>query len=114
MSGNISVIFEEEEVNHDEIYREKKSSLQSTNGAPVFTHENSSGPFKVLLLGDASVGKTSLITRLITGKFRDQKDGSYVATIGIDYKRKVKKKIIRNTFHTTHFRLCILKIRTDL
>ena len=53
--------------------------------------ENSVGPYKVLLLGDAAVGKTSLIKRLITGKFLDKTDSNYVATIGIDYKRKVKK-----------------------
>ena len=44
-----------------------------------------SGPFKVLLLGDAAVGKTSLIRRLMSGKFED----NYMATIGIDYKRKL-------------------------
>ena len=48
-----------------------------------------SGPFKILLLGDASVGKTSIIRRLISGKFDDSTD--YTATIGIDYKRKVIK-----------------------
>ena len=50
--------------------------------------DNTSGPFKVLLLGDAAVGKTSLIKRLITGKFLDKTDSNYIATIGIDYKRK--------------------------
>ena len=53
--------------------------------------ENTSGPYKVLLLGDATVGKTSLIKRLITGKFLDKSDSNYVATIGIDYKRKVNQ-----------------------
>ena len=53
------------------------------------TVENTNGPYKVLLLGDATVGKTSLIKRLITGKFLDKSDSNYVATIGIDYKRKV-------------------------
>ena len=55
------------------------------------TVENTSGPYKVLLLGDATVGKTSLIKRLITGKFLDKSDSNYVATIGIDYKRKVNQ-----------------------
>ena len=50
--------------------------------------DNTSGPYKVLLLGDAAVGKTSLIKRLITGKFLDKTDSNYIATIGIDYKRK--------------------------
>ena len=56
--------------------------------------ENTSGPFKVLLLGDATVGKTSLIKRLITGKFLDKSDSNYVATIGIDYKRKVNQNCL--------------------
>ena len=57
------------------------------------TVENTNGPYKVLLLGDATVGKTSLIKRLITGKFLDKSDSNYVATIGIDYKRKVNHKL---------------------
>lgn len=89
MSGNISVILEEEEEIKYDVLKERKSSWQSMGRAPSFGHDNASGPFKLLLLGDASVGKTSLIQRLTTGKFKDQKDGSYTATIGIDYKRKV-------------------------
>ena len=58
--------------------------------------ENTSGPFKVLLLGDATVGKTSLIKRLITGKFLEKNDSNYVATIGIDYKRKVSSNCSSN------------------
>lgn len=40
--------------------------------------------FKILLLGDSSVGKTSLLIRYIDGFFGD----SHIATIGIDYKVK--------------------------
>ena len=60
------------------------------------TAENTSGPYKVLLLGDATVGKTSLIKRLITGKFLEKNDSNYVATIGIDYKRKVSSNCSSN------------------
>ena len=41
--------------------------------------------FKILLVGDASVGKTSLIYRLINNKFLD----SYSSTLGVDYQTKI-------------------------
>jgi len=41
--------------------------------------------FKILLVGDASVGKTSLIYRFINNKFLN----SYSSTIGVDYQTKI-------------------------
>lgn len=56
--------------------------------------------FKILLLGDSSVGKTSLLIRYIDGVFGD----SHIATIGIDYKVKFvslnDKKIKLNLWDT--------------
>ena len=37
--------------------------------------------FKTLVVGDAAVGKTCLITRFVEGKF----NGEQVATIGVDF-----------------------------
>jgi small GTP-binding protein len=41
--------------------------------------------FKVLLSGEAAVGKTSILHRFVHDKFQ----GSYTATIGLDFLSKV-------------------------
>jgi GTPase SAR1 family protein len=38
--------------------------------------------FKILIIGDANVGKTSLMNRLVHGVFNN----NYSATIGVDFK----------------------------
>ena len=38
--------------------------------------------FKILIIGDANVGKTSLMNRLVHGVFSN----NYTATIGVDFK----------------------------
>ena len=40
--------------------------------------------YKLLLIGDSSVGKTAILLRFVDASFFD----NYVATIGIDYKIK--------------------------
>ena len=40
--------------------------------------------FKVLLLGNSGVGKTSLLRRFVDGAF----DGRYVTTVGVDFREK--------------------------
>ena len=72
------------------------NAIQEFNDDVEPTAQNTNGPYKVLLLGDATVGKTSLIKRLITGKFLEKNDSNYVATIGIDYKRKVSSNCSSN------------------
>lgn len=42
---------------------------------------------KIILIGDSSVGKTSLLYQYIDNKF----DNSYIATIGVEYKEKYIK-----------------------
>jgi small GTP-binding protein len=46
------------------------------------------GPYKILLIGNATVGKSSLLRRFVEGKYSTD---YYSATVGIDYKRKVVK-----------------------
>ena len=46
------------------------------------------GPYKILLIGNATVGKSSLLRRFVEGKYASD---YYSATVGIDYKRKVVK-----------------------
>ena len=38
--------------------------------------------FKILIIGDADVGKTSMMNRLVYGVFTNK----YAATIGVDFK----------------------------
>ena len=40
--------------------------------------------FKILVIGDSDVGKTSLVFRFVDGSFRSQ----YVPTVGIDFRNK--------------------------
>jgi small GTP-binding protein len=40
--------------------------------------------FKVILIGDANIGKTSLINRYVTNSFQDK----YICTIGVDFMMK--------------------------
>ena len=51
-------------------------------------------PFKILLLGDTYVGKSTLLQNLISGNDKmptcPQIGNEYMPTIGIDFKRKVK------------------------
>ena len=51
-------------------------------------------PFKILLLGDTYVGKSTLLQNLISGDGGmancAQIENEYMPTIGIDFKRKVR------------------------
>ncbi|KAF9009778.1 ras-domain-containing protein [Hymenopellis radicata] len=60
--------------------------MDSTPATPVTADFSSSPPkrTKIVLLGDQSVGKTSLITRFMYDTF----DNTYQATIGIDFLSK--------------------------
>ena len=42
---------------------------------------------KVILIGDASVGKTALLLKYVDGKFLE----NHIATIGVEYKEKIIK-----------------------
>ena len=48
--------------------------------------------FKILLLGDSAVGKTSLLSKYVDNTFQEQ----HIATIGVEYKDKF---IIKNDFN---------------
>ena len=41
--------------------------------------------FKILILGDSNVGKTSLLLKFTDNIFKE----SYIATIGVEYKEKI-------------------------
>jgi small GTP-binding protein len=44
--------------------------------------------YKFVIVGDSSVGKTSLLMRYVDGEFRE----TYISTIGIDFKTKTIEK----------------------
>jgi Ras-related protein Rab-6A len=66
------------------------TSTQRTSGSAASANASSSGPaaplakYKLVFLGDQSVGKTSIITRFMYDNF----DRHYQATIGIDFLSK--------------------------
>ncbi len=49
--------------------------------------------YKVVLVGNSSVGKTSLLRRFTDDNF----EGSYLATIGVDFKFKYYSYLTQNT-----------------
>ena len=55
-------------------------------------------PFKILLLGDTYVGKSTLLQNLISGEDRmtncAEMENEYMPTIGIDFKRKVRRILV--------------------
>jgi GTPase SAR1 family protein len=65
----------------------------------VVTDKEPPTRFKVIVLGDASVGKSSIVDRFLSNKFEDQ----YNPTIAVDYKHKsiyVNKEL---TLHVRRF-----------
>lgn len=52
-------------------------------GMPVYIHTYSDGLFKLLVVGQSNVGKTSLCFQYVDGVF----DDNMLATIGIDFVR---------------------------
>ena len=63
-----------------------------------FFESHSLGKFKVVFLGESSVGKTSLINRFIYDNF----DGAFRATIGIDF---MTKRVLREDHKTVKFQI---------
>ncbi|KAF0975587.1 hypothetical protein FDP41_005581 [Naegleria fowleri] len=73
--------------------------------------------YKILILGDAGVGKTSLAIKWVDGSFQE----NYIATIGVDFKKKdvvIDNQLIKlqiwdtagqeryNTIQATYYRGC--------
>ena len=63
-----------------------------------YFESNSLGKFKVVFLGESSVGKTSLINRFLNDTF----DNVYRATIGIDF---MTKRVYREDQKTVKFQI---------
>ena len=68
--------------------------------------------FKLIILGDCSVGKTSLLQRYVNNNFTER----YKATIGADFLNKhiiinahiiIKKQIFKNIIIIFHIRLSL-------
>ena len=70
-------------------YERRQSMIEKSK----FFESNTIGKFKVVFLGDSSVGKTSLINRFLHDSF----DGVYRATIGLDFMtKKVQREDQKN------------------
>ena len=71
---------------------------QSLTQKSKYFENKSLGKFKVVFLGESSVGKTSLITRFLYDSF----DSIHRATIGIDF---MTKMVCRDDEKTVRFQL---------
>ena len=60
--------------------KKKTNSMSEANSKSNF-YEKNILRFKIILIGDASVGKTSILQRFIHNKFKIE----YNCTIGVDY-----------------------------
>ena len=70
--------------------KKKLDQLSKMNNSDVSIIERSIERFKVILIGDTDVGKTSVLNRFLHNKFRM----NYSSTIGVDY--CVKSLVIDN------------------
>ena len=75
-------------------YERRQSMIEKSK----FFESNTIGKFKVVFLGDSSVGKTSLINRFLHDSF----DGVYRATIGLDF---MTKKVQRDDQKNVKFQI---------
>jgi small GTP-binding protein len=67
--------------NNLEDIRKKSFNKKRTSGEAVNVYEKKILRFKTILIGDASVGKTSILQRFIHNRFKIE----YNCTIGVDY-----------------------------
>lgn len=80
-------------ISEDDIYQNSQNLNENTslNQSKFSMTENNQNvqcnEFKVILVGDCSVGKTSLLNRFVNGDFNE----NYNSTISVEYKSKVIK-----------------------
>ena len=60
----------------------KQISARNINSTVIY--ENNIYNFKVIMIGDLAVGKTSLLNRFVKNEFKN----SYISTIGVEYSAK--------------------------
>ena len=68
--------------------------MEKTSKNKLYKSQNSDFIFKIVLIGDTSVGKSCILTRFADDQFSE----SYVTTIGVDFRFKtmiVKDKICK-------------------
>ncbi|KAG2375225.1 hypothetical protein C9374_009848 [Naegleria lovaniensis] len=61
--------------------------MSSHNASDEYGAESGIPTFKVIVIGDVSVGKTSIISRFCDGEFKE----SYPSSLGVDFKMKEMK-----------------------
>ena len=69
--------------NNDSIYSEQeKESMLITPLSPTINNKAYDYLFKVIIVGDAGVGKSSILTKYVDGEWSN----TYVQTVGVDFK----------------------------
>eukprot|EP01126_Amoeba_proteus_P060024 TRINITY_DN78_c0_g2_i3.p1 TRINITY_DN78_c0_g2~~TRINITY_DN78_c0_g2_i3.p1 ORF type:complete len:104 (+),score=14.25 TRINITY_DN78_c0_g2_i3:157-468(+) len=65
--------------------KKKKDDPGKGAKAPPTTSQAPSARYKILLIGDSAVGKSSMLLRFVDDTFSD----SFISNIGSDYKEKI-------------------------
>ena len=74
----------QEENNKEEEKKQELNEAPKINQSPIYKPKKISYNFKIIVIGDIAVGKTSVIDRYITNKFSEE----HKSTISCEYKKK--------------------------
>lgn len=73
-----------QEENNAQEKKEVQNEIPKANQSPLFNTKKNTYNFKIIVIGDIAVGKTSIIERYISNKFSED----YKSSISCDFKKK--------------------------